>query len=93
MTLTADEAAAVAAADVAQAAYFRASLLDERERLAVELGKRRSDIAHRTVGGRRTSVVIRLASHLRSVEAELRYVDGLIARLDRRFPVRCAGSN
>lgn len=78
----ADDAAAAKVADVQQAAYFRTSLNDERLRLIAEIDKRRDYIAKRD---RTTAVTARLRADLRSVEAELFYVDGLIARLNRRF--------
>jgi hypothetical protein len=81
VTLIDDEAAAEAA-DARQAAYFRTSLNDERERLRSEIAKRRDYIAHRNST---TSVTARLRSDLRGVEAQLHYLEGMIARLDRRF--------
>ena len=77
-----DDVAAAQLADARQAAYFRASLNAERGRLLAEIAKRREYIAHRNST---TSVTARLRSDLRGVEAELHYLDGLIARLDRRF--------
>jgi hypothetical protein len=83
VTLLDDEAAAKAA-DTLQAAYFRTSLCNERAHLLAEISKRRNEIARRTERGS-TYAIDRLRSHLRSVEVQVRYLDGLIARLDRRF--------
>jgi hypothetical protein len=75
---------AAEAADALQAAYFRRSLCNERAHLLAEISKRRDDIATRAKRGS-TYGMDRLGSHLRSVEAQVRYVDGLIARLEHRF--------
>jgi hypothetical protein len=83
VTLLDDEAAAEAA-DTLQAAYFRTSLCEERGHLLAEIAKRRDEITKRTERGS-TYAIDRLRSHLRSVEAQVRYLDGLIARLDHRF--------
>jgi hypothetical protein len=82
VTLNDDEAAAEAAA--LQAAYFRRSLCDERAQLLAEICKRRDDLSKRTDRGS-THAIHRLGSHLRSVEAQVRYRDRLIARRDHRF--------
>jgi hypothetical protein len=89
-----DSAAAEAAeaADVLQAAYFRRSLIDERAHLLAEVAKRRDNIAARVEHGR-TQATARLGSQLRSVEAQVRYVDRLIARLDHRFATHLGGSD
>ncbi len=85
MTLI-DDDVATEAADALQAAYFRASLNEERQHLLAEIDKRRDDIIRRAKAGRgSTTVAIRVESDLRSAEAQLRYLDRLIARLDRRF--------
>lgn len=76
--------AAARAADAQQAAYFRASLCDERSELLSEIMKRREDVARRSQHGS-THAVHRLRSQLRSAESQLRYVDRLIAGLDHRF--------
>ncbi len=76
-------------ADAKQAAYFRASLVEERDQLTTHLAKRHDEITRRTDHGQH-SAISRLRSQIRSVEAELRYVDGLIYRLDRRFAHRSA---
>ena len=75
--------------DAMQAAYFRESLVGEREQLATYLAKQRDEITRRTHQGQH-SALSRLRSNVRSVEAELRHVDGLINRLDRRFANRPA---
>jgi hypothetical protein len=69
----------VKAADALQAAYFRRSLCDERTQLLVEISKRRGDITGRTDRGG-THAIDRRGSHLCSVEAQVRYLDRLIAR-------------
>jgi hypothetical protein len=79
MTLTDDEAA-----DAMQAAYLRESLYVERAKLCSEIAERQHYIDLRA--GRITSHTNqRLGSRLRSAESQLRYLDGLIARLDGRF--------
>jgi len=72
------------AADALQAAYFRRSLCDERAQLLAEICKGRDDLTKRTDRGN-THAFHRLGSRLRSVEAQVRYLDRLIARLDHRF--------
>jgi hypothetical protein len=67
------------AADVAQAAYFRAELVAERQLLLAGLGKRRALIDRPTDSGGANALS-------RRAEAEVRHLDYLIARLDRRFP-------
>jgi hypothetical protein len=79
MTLV-DGHAAAQAADAMQAAYFRRSLCDERVELCAEIAKRREDIGRRVPHSTH-----RLGTRLRSAEAQLRYLDRLIARLDQRF--------
>ena len=83
-TRTAREADA--AADAIQAAYFRDCLCDARRQRVGEIRKRRAEVTKRTEAGQLSSVG-RLRSQLRSVEAEVRYLDRLIERLDRRFTV------
>ena len=87
-----DDEAADKAADALQAAYFRRSLCHGRAQLLDEISKRRDDIAKRTDRGT-THAIHRLGSHLRSVEAQVRYLDQLIARLDHRFANRPDGRN
>jgi hypothetical protein len=72
------------AADALQAAYFRRALIDERAHLVAEVSKRRDYIAARVEWGR-TQATDRLGSQVRSVEAQVRYLDRLIAGLDHRF--------
>ncbi|MBJ7337885.1 hypothetical protein [Mycolicibacterium sp.] len=72
------------AADAMQAAYFRGTLADEREYIAGHAQKHRDEMARRIASGM-LSGVPQLRSQLRSQEAELRYLDGLIAQLDRKF--------
>jgi hypothetical protein len=67
-----------------QAVYFRSSLSEERQSLLLDIARRNAEITRRIHGGH-VSGVGRLRSQIRSVEAELRYLDGLIDRLDRRF--------
>jgi hypothetical protein len=73
-----------AAADAIQAAYFRECLDDERRQRVGQIRKRQAEVTKRTEAGQLSSVG-RLRSQLRSVEAEVRYLDRLIERLDRRF--------
>jgi hypothetical protein len=73
-----------ATADARQALCLRASLVDEHRQLTAHLTKQRNEITKRVVQGH-TSAIRRLRSQARSVEAELRYIDGLIESLDRRF--------
>lgn len=83
MTLTDDEATA-RGADAMQAANLRESLCIERAKLCSEIAERQHYIDQRL--GRVTSHTNqRLGSRLRSVESQVRYLDRLIERLDRRF--------
>lgn len=66
-------------ADAQQAAYFRAELQVEREQLVADMGKRRALIDRPSESSRHHRVT------LHSAEAEIRYLDSLIARLDSRF--------
>lgn len=65
-------------ADEKQAAYFRAELETARQALLDEVVKRRALIERPRDVGRPTRVM--------SAEAELRHIEWLMARLDRRFP-------
>jgi len=67
------------AADSQQAAYFRAELGAQRQLLRAAIGKRTALISRPSEAHRRrwTSV--------KSAEAELRYIDRLIAGIDSRF--------
>jgi hypothetical protein len=76
MTLSEDQAAA-RLADAQQAAYFRTELDAARRNLEQGLIERRALIAGGQSG--------RLNTELHSAEAELRYLDRLIARIDDRF--------
>lgn len=76
MTVTDDRASM---ADAQQAAYFRAELQAEREQLIADIGKRRALIE------RPSEVSRHQRATLHSAEAEIRYLDSLIARLDSRF--------
>jgi hypothetical protein len=67
-----------------QAAYFRGCLADEREEVAAHAAKQRAEMASRLQTDRLSSMR-RMQAQVRSLEAELRYLDGLIAKLDRRF--------
>jgi hypothetical protein len=79
-----DEDGVAAAADAMQAAYFRGCLADEREQVTRRVSKHHEEMARRLEAGRGSSVQ-HLRSQVRSLEAELRYLDSLIGRLDRRF--------
>ena len=76
--------AATWVADAMQAAYFRARFADEREEVAAHAAKQRAEMASRLRADRLSSMR-RMQAQVRSMEAELRYLDGLIAKLDRRF--------
>jgi hypothetical protein len=67
-----------------QAAYFRGCLADEREEVAAHAAKQRAEMASRLRADHLSSMR-RMRAQVRSLEAELRYLDGLIAKLDRRF--------
>jgi hypothetical protein len=74
-----DHERAARLADSQQAEYFRAELNAERELLLTEIGKRRALIDHPGDAERR------LRRAVQSSEAQLRYLDRLIAGLDSRF--------
>jgi hypothetical protein len=76
--------AATRVADAMQAAYFRGRLADEREEVSAHAAKQRAEMASRLQADRLSSMR-RMQAQVRSLEAELRYLDGLIAKLDRRF--------
>ncbi len=80
----ADDSGSTTAADAMQAAYFRDTLAEEREHTNRQVGKHREEMARRAETGSRYGIP-HLKSHVRALEAELRYLDGLIAKLDRRF--------
>jgi hypothetical protein len=77
-------AATFAAADAMQAAYFRGYLMDERRHLVAEIAKREAELSKRTDAGQ-LSAIGRLRAQIRAVQAELRYVDQLVERLNGRF--------
>ncbi len=81
---TFDEDGPVMAADAAQAAYFREWLTDRRAELAARAGKFRDELQQQSEIGA-LSRISHLRSQVRSLEAELRYLECLIARLDHRF--------
>jgi hypothetical protein len=72
------------AADAMQAAYFRGTLADEREQIAEHVATCRNELAQCLTTGSR-SAIPHLRSQVQTMEAELRYLDELIAGLDRRF--------
>jgi hypothetical protein len=78
------------AADVSQAAYFRAALADDRETATSELARARDRLRALT---ERNQVVgfrgmARARSRVRELENQMRELDRLIAALDRRFAAR-----
>lgn len=79
-----DDAGFVMAADALQAAYFRGTLADDREQIAGRAAKHRDELARRLELGA-TSGTAHLRSQVRSLQAELHYLDRLIAKLDHRF--------
>ena len=89
VTLIGDKAAAETA-DALQAAYFRRSLCAERAQLLAEICTRDDNIAKRIDRGS-ASAMHRLGSYVRSAEAQVRYLDRLIARLDHRFAIQPDG--
>lgn len=74
-----DEDAAYRAADAQQAALFRAALCDERDYISDAILKRRALIERRAYASR-----VRADAH--SAEAQVRFLDRLIAQIDRRYP-------
>lgn len=72
-------------ADALQAIYFRIALADERERIARIVADSRDELA-RLIAVGMTPGTQGPRSRVHALEAELRYLDGLIAGLDRRFP-------
>ena len=66
-------------ADAQQAAYFRSELAAEREFLLIGIAKRQALIHRPGDAGRR------MRASMRSAEAEVRYLERLIAGLDSRF--------
>lgn len=70
---------ATIAADAQQAAYFRAELTTERNQLMEGIAKRRAIIERRAYASSVRADATR-------AEAEVRYLDRLIASIDRRFP-------
>ena len=79
-----DDDGSAMAADAMQAAYFRGTLADEREHIGGQVAKHREELGRRLATASMSGIP-HLRSQVRSLEAELRYLDGLIARLDRRF--------
>ncbi|BBZ29267.1 hypothetical protein MMAD_35620 [Mycolicibacterium madagascariense] len=72
------------AADAMQAAYFRGTLVDERQQVAAHVAEHRDEMARCLTSGS-ASAVTHLRAQVASMEAELLYLDELIAGLDRRF--------
>ncbi|BDX34342.1 hypothetical protein TUM20985_48890 [Mycobacterium antarcticum] len=70
--------------DALQADHFRKTLFEERERIVDHVAKHRDQLGRRLEMGT-ISGVAHLRSQVQSLEAELRYVDGLLAKLDGRF--------
>lgn len=73
-----EDAAAARAADARQGAYFRAELVTRRDGLQDAIAKRRALIDRRAYSSN-------LRAQVHDAEAEVRQLDRLIARLDRRF--------
>jgi polyhydroxyalkanoate synthesis regulator phasin len=78
------------AADVSQAAYFRATLADEREPATNELAQARERLRALTEGNEVLGFrgMARARSRVRELEHQVRELDRLIAALDRRFAAR-----
>jgi hypothetical protein len=75
---TLDDAASIEAADAMQAAHFRVSLVSERDQLVDSIAKRRAIIDRRSNANH-------MRSQVRLAEAEVRHLNRLIERIDRRF--------
>jgi hypothetical protein len=69
---------AIGAADAAQAAYFRSELTAVRDQLTDSVRTRRALIERRGYADR-------LRADVHDAEAQIRYLEKMIARLDRRF--------
>ena len=76
--MTLDREAAPLSADAAQAAHFRALLIFQRQQLLEGLLDRRRINDSSTAGSR-------FPISVHHAEVEVRYLDRLIERLDRRF--------
>jgi len=81
-----DDAAAAVAADAMQAAHFRVSLVEQRNQLMASIVKRRAIIDRRTNANH-------MRSQVRTAEAEVRHLNRLIERLDRRFSSQWASGS
>ena len=79
-----DDDVDLATADAMQAAYFREALAEERGRIAERFARHGMELARRSEVGMMSGTA-HLQSQVRSLEAELRYLEDLIAKIDRRF--------
>jgi hypothetical protein len=70
--------AAAMAAEAQQGAYFRTELVTRRDHLEETILKRRALVERRAYAAR-------LRAEVKAAEAEVRELNWLIARLDRRF--------
>jgi hypothetical protein len=66
-----------------QAAHFRGCLADECEMVAARAPKQPAEMASR-LHADRVSSMRRMQVEVQSLEAQLRYLDGLIAKVDRK---------
>lgn len=83
---------AVVAADALQAAYFRGTLAEQREGLAHQAATHRTEMGRLLEVGAMAGIPY-LRSQVRSLEAQLHHLDGLIAGLERRFAPTWAASD
>jgi hypothetical protein len=89
---TVASAAIAAAADARQAAYFHGYVVEQRHLALNEIGKRNTEITRRIHAGH-PSAIGRLRTQIRSVEAEVRHLERLTRRLERRFSLDAARPN
>lgn len=78
------------AADVSQAAYFRATLANKRETATTELAHASERLRALTEGNQVAGFrgMTRARSRVRELEHQVRELDRLIGALDRRFAAR-----
>jgi len=87
MTVEGQWAETARAADLSQAAYFRGTLVDEREIVAADLARARARLRDLIEGKQVLGLrgMARARFKVRVLEQQLREVDRLISALDRRF--------
>ena len=89
MTVEAQWAEGARAADISQAVYIRAFLIEERKRVSDDLVQARARLRDCLDGGQVVGLraMSRSRFQVRELEAKQREVERLIAALDRRFGV------